>query len=297
MHIYDDLGPPAHRDARTTATTHYASEGWTHCAGRGVVRILGAMTDLGALQTLSDRGSLVDQVRESIHAAITSGRLDPGDRLREIPLSKHFGVSTTPVREALRRLESEGLVQVHPRRGAVVTALKDGVVADLYDLRLVLEAEAARLVTAHAELELGPVYTLLGELEQLVDQGDAAFAEVDVRFHRAVNDLCGNRELAAEAERVHRRIQAARVRASVPGRLRTAQDQHAEIVEALRKRDPDLAQEAVRRHITSAKDNVMGFLRARAVAPDEGSTSSVEKAGSLTELQAGATPLAVSPVS
>ena len=76
----------------------------------------------------------------------------------------------------------------------------------------------------------------------------------------------GNRELAAEAERIHRRIQAARVRASVPGRLCTAQDQHAEIVEALRKRDPVLAQEAVRRHITSAKENVLGFLKSRAAA-------------------------------
>lgn len=226
------------------------------------------MTDLAVLQALSDRGSLVDQVRDSIHAAITSGRLDPGDRLREIPLSKHFGVSTTPVREALRRLESEGLVQIHPRRGAVVTALEEGVVADLYDLRLILEVEAVRLAVARPDLELGPVYGLLGELERLVDVGDAAFAEIDVRLHRAINDLGGNRELAAEAEREHRRIQAARVRASVPGRLRTAQDQHAEIVEAMRKRDPELAQEAVRRHITSAKENVLGVLRSRAAGAE-----------------------------
>jgi len=263
MHTHDDHGRGLVCDPPTSAIMHDASSGSTHCVVRPLVRILGLMTDLGVLQGLSDRGSLVDQVRESIQSAITSGRLDPGDRLREIPLSKHFGVSTTPVREALRRLESDGLVQVHPRRGAVVTALQDGVVADLYDLRLVLEAEALRLAVARTDLELGPVYGLLGELERLVDVGDAAFAEVDVQFHRAIDDLGGNRELAAEAERIHRRIQAARVRASVPGRLRIAQDQHAEIVEALRKREPDLVQEAVRRHITSAKDNVLGFLRAR----------------------------------
>jgi DNA-binding GntR family transcriptional regulator len=234
------------------------------------------MTDLAVLQALSDRGSLVDQVRDSIRAAITAGRLDPGERLREIPLSKHFGVSTTPVREALRRLESEGLVQVQPRRGAVVTALEDTVVSDLYDLRLLLEVEGARLAAARPDLDLADVYALLGELERLVHVGDAAFAEVDVRFHRAINDLCGNRELAAEAERVHRRIQAARVRASVPGRLRTAQNQHAEIVEALRKHDPELAQNAVREHVTSAKENVLGFLRQREAA---GSVAVVAGAG------------------
>lgn len=227
------------------------------------------MTDLGALQGLSERGSLVDQVRDSIHAAITSGRLDPGDRLREIPLSKHFGVSTTPVREALRRLESEGLVQVQPRRGAVVTALADTVVSDLYDLRLILEVEAARMAAERSDLDLSNAYRLLGELEGLVGAGEAAFAQVDVKLHRAINDLSGNRELAAEAERVHRRIQAARVRASVPGRLRIAQDQHAEIVEALRKRDPVLAQQAVREHISSAKDNVLGFLRRRSTGSQD----------------------------
>lgn len=269
MHTHDDHGRGRTRDVPARPIMHDASGRPTHCARQRLVPILGVMTDLGVLQGLSDRGSLVDQVRESIQAAITSGRLDPGERLREIPLSKHFGVSTTPVREALRRLESDGLVQVHPRRGAVVTALQDGVVADLYDLRLVLEAEAVRLAVARTELELGPVYSLLGELERLVDVGDAAFAEVDVQFHRAIDDLCGNRELAAEAERIHRRIQAARVRASVPGRLRVAQDQHAEIVEALRKREPEQAQEAVRRHITSAKDNVLGFLKARAAAADD----------------------------
>lgn len=262
-------GRDSDRDCTLSSIMHHALPGPAHCVAAYRIRILGRMTDLGVLQELSDRGSLVDQVRESIQAAITSGRLDPGERLREIPLSKHFGVSTTPVREALRRLESDGLVQVHPRRGAVVTALQDGVVSDLYDLRLVLEAEAVRLAVARSELELGPVYSLLGELERLVDVGDAAFAEVDVQFHRAIDDLGGNRELAAEAERVHRRIQAARVRASVPGRLRIAQDQHAEIVEALRKRQPEQAQEAVRRHITSAKDNVLGFLRERAVGVEQ----------------------------
>lgn len=227
------------------------------------VWILCVMTDLAVFEALSDRGSLVDQVRDSIHAAITSGRLDPGERLREIPLSKHFGVSTTPVREALRRLESEGLVQVQPRRGAVVVALEDSVVSDLYDLRLILEVEAGRMAAGRSDIDLGAVYTRLGELERLVDAGESAFAEVDVRFHRAINDLSGNRELAAAAERVHRRIQAVRVRTAVPGRLRVAQNQHAEIVEALRKRDPDLARSAISEHICSAKENVLGFLRER----------------------------------
>ena len=225
------------------------------------------MTDLDVLEPLSDRGSLVDQVRESIHVAITSGRLDPGARLREIPLSHHFGVSTTPVREALRRLESEGLVEVHARRGAVVVALEDDVVSDLYDLRLVLETAAARRAAALETLDLSPVYLLMAQAEALVGGPESEFAQVDVALHRAINDLGGNTELAATAERVHRRIQSVRVRSAVPGRLRVAQDQHAEIVESLRRHDPDLAEVATRRHIEQARDNVLGVLRGRREAP------------------------------
>lgn len=222
------------------------------------------MSDLGGLEPLSDRGSLVDQVRDSVYAAITSGRLDPGARLREIPLSQHYGVSTTPVREALRRLESEGLVQVQPRRGAVVMALEDHVVSDLYDLRLILETAAARLAATEEDLDLSLVYALMATLEGLANGGsDSEFADADVQLHRAIHDLSGNRELAETAERVHRRIQAVRVRSAVPGRLRIAQDQHAEIVEALRKRDPDLVEQAVSLHIASAKENVLSVLRSR----------------------------------
>jgi DNA-binding GntR family transcriptional regulator len=230
------------------------------------------MTGLSALAPLSDRGSLVDQVRDSIHAAITSGRLDPGYRLREIPLSQHFGVSTTPVREALRRLESEGLVQVQPRRGAVVVALDEVMVGDLYDLRLILETAAARMAAEAERLELAPVYGLMAQLEALVEGPESEFAQVDVALHRAINDLAANRELSETVERIHRRIQSVRVRTSVPGRLRMGQDQHAEIVDALRRRDPDLAEAATRRHIENAKQNVLTSLatRRQAVAgPDD----------------------------
>jgi DNA-binding GntR family transcriptional regulator len=222
------------------------------------------MTDMTALAPLSDRGSLVDQVRDSLHAAITSGRLEPGARLREIPLSQHFGVSTTPVREALRRLASEGLVQVLPRRGAVVVALDEAMVSDLYDLRLILETAAARQAASAVERQLAPIYALMSQLEALVNgPGEADFAQGDVTLHRAINDIAGNRELSETTERIHRRIQSVRVRSAVPGRLRIAQDQHAEIVEALRRRDPDLAEAAARRHIESAKDNVLTVLRTR----------------------------------
>jgi DNA-binding GntR family transcriptional regulator len=100
---------------------------------------------LDALPPLPQTGSLVDRIHEALGAAIMSGGLDPGTRLREISLANHFGVSTTPLREALRRLDFEGLIDVHPRRGAVVTALTPATVAQLYEIRTILETGAVRL--------------------------------------------------------------------------------------------------------------------------------------------------------
>lgn len=216
---------------------------------------------LSLIPRLSATGSLVDQIRDSLYAAITSGAIDPGTRLREIPLSAHFGVSTTPIREALRRLEYEGLVEVNPRRGAVVTALDEPTVSNLYDLRLILESAAVRLAAAAGQ-PLDRVEELMTEAKEYIDeQPQVTFHRLDVQLHRAIAELSGNHELAATVEHVHQRIQAVRVRCAVPGRVRIAHDQHAQIVKAIREGNPDAADEAVRQHISSAKENVLGVLR------------------------------------
>lgn len=216
--------------------------------------------NLSTIPQLSQVGSLVGQIRDSIYAAITSGALEPGTRLREIPLSQHFGVSTTPVREALRRLEYEGLVEVSPRRGAVVTALDEATVRDLYDLRLILETAAVKLA-AGADQPLDRVRELMSAMDNYIDeQPQVTFHRLDVELHRAISDLGGNRELAMNVEHVHRRIQAVRVRFAVPGRLRKAHDEHAEIVAAIDAGNRRAAERAIRVHILSAKDNVLSSL-------------------------------------
>src|SRR5438093_10646173 len=81
---------------------------------------------------------------DAIRRAIVAGRLAPGERLREVALAKQLGISATPVREALARLQQEGLVQVEPRRGAVVPRLGTHDIMEVYELRELLEANAAR---------------------------------------------------------------------------------------------------------------------------------------------------------
>jgi DNA-binding GntR family transcriptional regulator len=210
-------------------------------------------------------GGLVDQIRDSLFIAIISGSLEPGARLREIPLSKYLGVSTTPVREALRRLDAEGLVEVSPRRGAIVTALDAHQVADLYQLRIVLETAAGRM----AALSGRPMDSVEGLIKQsgryLDEEPQVTFHRLDVDLHRAIAELSGNKELARTVEHVHRQIQAVRIRCHVPGRLRVAHSQHEEIASAIRAGDPEAAEAALIRHIGSARDNVLDSLRATAL--------------------------------
>jgi DNA-binding GntR family transcriptional regulator len=215
---------------------------------------------------LAGPGSLVDQIRDSIFAAISSGSLEPGARLREIPLSKYLGVSTTPVREALRRLEFEGLVEVNPRRGAVVTALDADQVADLYELRIILETAGVRLAV-ESDRPLDTVDSLIAASGQFLDENpQITFHRLDVDLHRAIADLSCNRELAQTVEHVHRQIQAVRVRSDVPGHLRFAHEQHLQIAAALRAGDPDAATESLMHHLVSARDNVLKVMHAASSA-------------------------------
>jgi DNA-binding GntR family transcriptional regulator len=225
------------------------------------------MPELDSLPPLASSGSLVDRIHEALGAAIISGGLDPGTRLREIPLAKHFGVSTTPLREALRRLDFEGLIDLHPRRGAVVVDLDPATVAQLYEIRAILETGAVRRAAeaGHREADLAPLLALMTEASHVLHEpAQVAFNQIDVRLHRALNELSGNPELAALAERTHRRIQAVRVRCAVhlPGRPALSHAQHQVVIGAVRDGDPDRAEAAVRAHVESVRDSVLGVLSA-----------------------------------
>jgi len=223
----------------------------------------GPVAELARLAPIDGRESLADQVYGRLREAITSGALAPGLRLREVPLSQQFGVSTTPVREALRRLENDGLVETNPHRGALVAGFSLRVVGELFEVREVLERRGARLAAAAPVRDLSKVEELLRRAAALVDEPDqVAFNRLDVAFHRAVDDVGGNRSLAEMAERAHRQIQAVRVRCAIylPGQPRWSQRDHADLAEAIRRGDPDSAEELIARHICRARDAVIAAL-------------------------------------
>ncbi len=217
-----------------------------------------------ALPRLAGRRSLAEAVHHALREAITHGTLSPGARLREVELGKRFGVSPTPVREALRRLEREGLVQVTPHRGAAVVSSTPAEIAHLYEIHELLESHATRRAAESGTRDIAALVTLLADAEAVLDVPDQrAFNRIDLQFHRRLNELGGNAPLAELIEQTHRRIQAVRIRHDVqlPDRPRRSHAQHRALLAAVHDGDPDRAEALARDHIRAVRDSVVHTLR------------------------------------
>ncbi len=184
--------------------------------------------------------------------AIDGGVYKPGDRLVESELADRFGVSRTPIREALQRLETQSLL-ARDGRSLVVASLDHNQMAELYVVRSELEALAARLAARHAtEEEIRLLEQMVAEDRALVDD-PAALARTNRRFHRQVHLASHNRYLVQQLDLVYRSMALmATTSLAAEGRSHVAVDEHAAIVDAIAKRDGDAAYEGLKGHISRA---------------------------------------------
>jgi DNA-binding GntR family transcriptional regulator len=184
---------------------------------------------------------------------IEEGELAPGTRLRELALAARFGLSRTPVREALKRLELQGLVVHEPHHGAVVASLDYAQIVELYLMREMLEGTAARLAAQHAtNVEIDVLRKMVEDDRRLAGDG-RLLARTNRQFHKQIRDTARNRFLSQALETL--RISLALLAGTTlgePGRGATAVDEHADIVAHIAHRDPDGAERAARAHIQSA---------------------------------------------
>ena len=184
--------------------------------------------------------------------AIDNGDYKPGDRLVEAELADRFGVSRTPIREAFQRLETQGVL-TRDGRSLVVAALDHDQMGELYVLRGELEALAARLAAQHAAPEeVSVLAQMVEEDRQLVDD-PARLSRANKRFHRQLHLASHNRYLIQQLEMLYRSMALLAVSSlSFEGRGPGTIEEHQRIVEAIRNRDGDAADAAVRAHISAA---------------------------------------------
>ncbi|WP_407305918.1 GntR family transcriptional regulator [Desulfosporosinus sp. SB140] len=202
-------------------------------------------------------------VFESMREAILTGVLEPGERLMEIQLAEEMGVSRTPVREAIRKLELENFVVMIPRKGAYVAGVSLKDVADVFEIRSALEGLAAGLAAERVTDE---------ELEQMeqalfyrANEGDLNLEQIverDTDFHALVYKASRNERLIQILANLREQIQRFRSTSlAVPGRNKLAIEEHRMIVEALRNHNSEEAQALAMAHIVTAEDVMFETLR------------------------------------
>ncbi len=194
---------------------------------------------------------------------IRLGRLQPGTRLREIELAARLGISRTPVREAIRQLESDGLVVHLPRQGATVRTLEYSEIMELYEMRTVLEGTAARLAArAASEVELAELRGLNDELSQAGNGQDAY--ELNRLFHLTLLDAAKNRFLIKAANALQKTLLILGPTTLIePQRAKQAVAEHELILTALETRDEVRAEVVMREHIEAAHAARLRSLRGR----------------------------------
>ena len=185
---------------------------------------------------------------------IAAGTLGPGARLTEDQLAVRLKMSRTPVREALRRLESEGMVAHESRAGLVVAKLDRQAVIELYVMREVLEGTAARLCARHAsDMEVQDLHDLVA-LEKTLQGDFAALAVHNRRFHEAIHRGAHNRYLERSLYAVADSMGLlGRSQMLLPHRAKAALAEHAEIARAIAARQPERAEEKARAHVRAAQ--------------------------------------------
>lgn len=197
--------------------------------------------------------SLADQAYDRFRDALREGGLTPGQRVLETEIAERFGMSRTPVREAIRRLQAEGLVAQLPGRGLCVAQYDHAEVDELYVMREALEGTAARLAAQNAGR---PDITLLQRLvEEEAALPSEAAAEHNRRFHRALHQAAHNRYLLRSLSALSDALLLlGPTTLELPGRAAAARAEHARIVAAIAARDEAGAEAAARAHIAAAHE-------------------------------------------
>lgn len=203
-------------------------------------------------------------VFEHLREAIIKGALRPGERLMEMQLAEEMGVSRTPVREAIRKLELEGLVIMVPRRGAYVSDLSIKDVAETYEIRGALEALAAGLAAERInEDELEEIERILVKISESIEKNDIkATIEHDEAFHAILYRASHNDRLVQIINNLREHIQRFRSTSlGTPGRLKAVLFEHRKIAEAISERNAELAQQLAQEHIENAENALMEWIK------------------------------------
>lgn len=211
-------------------------------------------------QEVTDKYSLRGRVFHKLREDILNGKYKEHEELKEVSIGEEMGVSRTPVREAFRQLELEGLIQIVPNKGAYVTGITAKDVKDIYMIRSSLEGMCARLATENISKEqleeieenvyLANYHASRGHMEQM--------AELDNRFHHILYEACDSKMLQSLLQDLHQYVIRIRKKTlSTKERGIASNEEHRQIMEAIKAGNPDEAESLATCHMINAYDNMV----------------------------------------
>lgn len=220
---------------------------------------------IAELPSLADRQTASDHVADALRQAIIAGQFEDGEELNQVELAQHFNVSRVPIREALRRLQAEGLVSAEAHRRATVIGLNRERAAEIFQIRALLESfmleRAAERLTAD---DLAALNGLCDVMEKVGDH--AQWLELNHRFHHDLLSPGGSPVAMALVERLSGQVERYLRRSGGVRRAEEAGREHRQILRALKRHDVERAKEVLSRHIMSTWQRVSDSLPPAAAA-------------------------------
>ena len=207
---------------------------------------------------------LRELVLEALREAILNGTLQPRERLMEIQLADELGVSRTPIREALRKLELEGFIVMVPRKGAYVADFSLRDLEDIFEVRKSLEGLAAELCAERVtEEELAEMERLLKEKSAAIENNDMQkLLDVDTAFHEKLYEASRNDRLRSMISNLREQIERFRIASlQYPGRMKRSLEEHYQILDAIQRRDGETANRLAHDHIENVETILLDRLR------------------------------------
>lgn len=204
---------------------------------------------------------LVDQIKQDIF----TGVLRPGDQLEEAELAERFGVSRTPIREAIRSMVDCGLLETRPRKGAIVRSLSAKELHDLFEVAAELEGMACRLACENlTRNHMASIQKALDECGFAAEAQDIrGYVDANLAFHAAIHAASGNIWLIDQLEQIEARINVYRLMPyEVVGRLEMSMQEHTDINDAIVKREGKVANELMRSHMMLQGKRLPSLLKA-----------------------------------
>lgn len=215
-------------------------------------------------KTLEEYPSKSKRVYEILLENIIKGRLLPGEKLVERDLAKKLGVSKTPVREALSKLEREGLIEGASYHSFSVAQISHKDIIEIYDIREIIDGLAARATTEKIkEKKVKQLHSIIRSFKSYLKKNDLeSYSSLDIKFHNLLGLISENRRLCEIMQRLRNQTRVLMTTSvTLPGRAEASLAEHRKIVDAVTSQDTDLAERFAREHIRNVRKAVLDSLK------------------------------------